>query len=468
MAERDGRAVGKGVTLAVVGLGTFMAALDGSVVNIALPLIQRDYGVPMATVTWVVTAYLLAISSLLLAFGRLGDIHGYRRLYAAGFAVFGAASLLCGLAPSLGWLVLARVVQGTGAAMLMAVGPALLTAAFPPGERGRALGLQATATYTALTVGPSLGGWIAGHLGWPWVFFVNLPVAAAGCLAARALPSDGQGSCQPFDLAGAALLAAGLVALLVALTRGEEWGWRSPAVEALLAAGALLLALFLLHEGRAPDPMLPLWLFRDPAFTGAVAAAFLQYTAVFMLLFLTPFYLQHLRGFTPQQAGALMTAQPALMVALAAASGWLSDRVGTRAPATAGMACLSLGIWLTARLGAAAPAWSIPARLAVVGAGSGLFTAPNNSAIMAAAPHRHRGVAAGLLALARNLGMMAGVAAAGALFGFLQGSRLAAGADPTSAFLGAFHETLLEASGLAAAGALLSFLRPAPGQHPGT
>ncbi len=350
--------------------------------------------------------------------------------------------------------------------MLMALGPALLTAVFPPGERGRALGLQATVTYVALTVGPSLGGWIAGHLGWPWVFFVNLPVAALGSLAAlRALAPDGQRRGQGFDLPGAVLLAAGLTALLVALTRGEEGGWRSPAREALLAAGALLLALFLLHEGRAPTPMLPLQLFREPAFTGPVVAAFLQYAAVFMLLFLMPFYLQHLRGFPPQQAGALMTAQPALMVALAAASGWLSDRIGTRLPAAAGMSCLSLGLWLTAHLDAAAPAWAVPVRLATVGAGSGLFTAPNNSAILAAAPLHHRGVAAGLMALARNLGMVTGVALAGALFGFLQESHLARGAASADAFLRAFRSTLLVAAGLAAAGAALSLLRPSPARE---
>ncbi|BDG60776.1 MFS transporter [Caldinitratiruptor microaerophilus] len=460
-ARRPAGAGEKWFVLGVVGVGTFMSALDGSVVNIAIPLIQRHYGATIGDVSWVVTAYLLAISSLLLAFGRLGDMWGYKGVYSAGYAVFGAGSLLSGLAPDLGALVAARALQGVGASMLMAIAPALIATSFPAAERGRALGLQATLTYAGLTVGPSLGGWIAGRFGWHWVFLVGVPVSAAGGLLALAVLKDGGRRVrQRFDLPGAGLLAAGLTAILLALSRGETWGWRSPAVTVLLAGGGLLLALFVVQERRAADPMMPLWLLGRPAFAGGVAAAYLQYTVVFMLTFLLPFYLQGLRGLSPQQAGAVMTAQPVAMVAVAAASGWLSDRVGSRLPATAGMAALGAGLWLMARAGIQTSPGDLMARLGLVGLGSGLFTAPNNSAILGAAPRDRQGVASGLLAAARNVGMVTGVALAGSLFAFLRGRLLAAGADPGGAFLAAFRATVLVAVGLAAAGALLSLLRP--------
>lgn len=466
-ARRPAGAGEKWFVLGVVGVGTFMSALDGSVVNIAIPLIQRHYGATIGDVSWVVTAYLLAISSLLLTFGRLGDMWGYKGVYSAGYAVFGVGSLLCGLAPTLGGLVLARAVQGVGASMLMAIAPALIATTFPAAERGRALGLQATLTYAGLTVGPSLGGWIAGRFGWHWVFLVNVPVSAAGgLLALTVLRAGSRGVRQRFDLPGAGLLAAGLTAMLLGLSRGETWGWQSLPVAALFAGGALFLALFVVQERRAADPMMPLWLLRRPAFAGGVTAAFLQYTVVFMLTFLLPFYLQGLRGLTPQQAGAVMTAQPAAMVAVAAMSGWLADRVGSRLPAVMGMAVLGTGLWLVSRAGAQTLPSDLMVRLGLVGLGSGLFTAPNNSVILGAAPRDRQGVASGLLAAARNVGMVTGVAASGSLFAFVRGRLQAAGAPAAEAFLGAFRTTVLVAVALATAGTLLSLIRPeAPGDR---
>lgn len=455
----------KWFVLGVVGVGTFMSALDGSVVNIALPLIQARYGATIGDVSWVVTAYLLTISSLLLTFGRLGDMWGYKGVYSTGYAVFGIGSLLCGLAPTMGWLVSARAFQGVGAAMLMAVGPALITTSFPASERGRALGLQATLTYAALTLGPSLGGWISGRFGWHWVFLVNVPVSLAGSLLALTiLRTTRRRSRQRFDLTGAGLLGAGLLAGLLALSRGETWGWKSATVAGLLGGGVALFALFIRLEGRVPQPMLPLWLFRNPAFAGGITAAFLQYVTVFMLTFLLPFYLQGQRGLSPQHAGAVMTAQPAMMVAVAAASGWLSDRVGARTPATAGLALLAAGVWFIAGAGADLLLTDLVIRLALVGLGSGLFTAPNNSAIMGSAPRDRQGVAAGVLAASRNVGMVTGVAAAGALFALARDALLRGGAAEPVAFLGAFRITLAAAGMLALAGSVLSLLRPVPGR----
>jgi MFS family permease len=334
---------------------------------------------------------------------------------------------------------------------------------FPGRERGRALGLQASVTYAGLTIGPSLGGWLSGRFGWPWVFLVNLPISAAGALAGLAtLPRTGGRGSQRFDVLGALLFAAGIASVLVGLSQGETWGWGSIGVVGSLAAGVGLLLFFVLHEHRTPQPMMPLWLFRIPAFAGGVAAAYLQYVVVFMLMFLLPFYLVLGRGFSPELAGLTMTAQPAAMMTVAAASGWLSDRVGPRLPATTGMALLTAGIWMVAHAGPDAGVSTLMMILAVVGLGSGLFTAPNNSTIMGAAPRDRQGIGAGLLAAARNIGMVSGIAVAGSLFAWRRNGLIAAGLAADMALIGGFSLTLSVASGVALAGMVLSLVRPVP------
>jgi len=451
-AKATGASSYKWLVLGVVGLGTFMSALDGSIVNTIVPLIREQYQATMGDISWVSAAYLLVISSLLLSIGRLGDIWGFKCAFSARFAIFGAGSLLCGLAPTLPALIGARVVQGTGAAVLMAIGPALITSSFPGTERGRALGLQATLTYTGLTLGPSLGGWIAGQFSWHWAFLINVPVAAIGvALAISHLRATERRGRQRFDLIGALTFAAGLTGLLVAMSQAESWGWGSGKTLLFVFGGLLLLLLFVRQERRTEQPMLPLWLFRNRVFSGGVVAAYLQYAATFMLTFLLPFYLQQFRGLSPAGAGAVMTAQPAVMVAVAGLAGWLSDKVGTRGPATLGMAVTAAGLWLLSRSGAATPYGLIMLFLGLVGLGSGLFTPPNNSSILGAAPRERQGIASALLAAARNVGMVSGIAFSSTLFTLLQRE---------SDFLAAFRDTLAGAVGLAALSAVLSLLRP--------
>jgi MFS family permease len=232
--------------LAVVAVGTLTSSLGGSLVNVTVPLIRRDFGADMGTASWVMAAYSLTVSALLLPAGRVGDLFGKRRVYAIGFAVFGAGSTLCALAPTLASLIAARALQGAGAAMLMSTGPALTTAAFPPAQRGRALGMQATATYTGLTLGPSIGGFLAHRAGWHLAFWVNVPVAVAGVLLARfVLRPLARGPAQPFPWVSAALLGPALAAALVAVTRGPTWGFSSATVLGLFAVSAALFAGFL-------------------------------------------------------------------------------------------------------------------------------------------------------------------------------------------------------------------------------
>jgi EmrB/QacA subfamily drug resistance transporter len=449
---------GRWWVLLAIGAGTFMAALDGSVVNTTLPVIRAAFAADVARIEWVVTVYLLVLSSLLLSFGRLGDLHGHRRVYLSGFALFIAGSALCGLAPGVEALIAFRALQALGAAMLSSNSPAILTKSFPSAERGRALGLQATMTYLGLTAGPSLGGWLAQHVGWRMIFYINLPVGlAALALSARFVPRDRPaGRAPPFDLPGSAAFIVSLVALLLALNQGHAWGWTSPAVLALLAAASLALAGFVALERRAPHPMLDLNLFRNPLFSGATASAVFNYICIFSVLFLMPFYLIQGRGLNAAQAGLLLTAQPLVMAAVAPLSGALSDRIGTRAPAGLGMAALAAGLLLLSRLGPQAPHSQIILALAVAGLGTGAFISPNNSALMGAAPRARQGIAAGVLATARNVGMVLGVGLAGAIFTTV----LAHGApgDPVALFDGV-QAAFRVAAGFAAAGCALAFAR---------
>ncbi|HEX7976356.1 MAG TPA: MFS transporter, partial [Anaerolineales bacterium] len=281
--------------LLAIGVGTFMTALDISVVNTVLPVVNRSFGRDgdVAAIEWVVIVYLLVVSGLLLTFGRLGDLRGHRFIYLAGFFVFVGSSVLCGLAPSALALVGFRAVQALGAAMLSANSPAILTKSFPDSQRGRALGLQATMTYLGLTVGPALGGWLTDLYSWRAVFFINLPVGVlALALSLWAVPHDGaERSAERFDLAGALLFSAGLVALLLGLNQGSSWGWQSLPILGLLLAAAIFLGLFVRNELHITNPMLDLSLFARRLFTTSTVSAILNYICVYGILFLMPFYL---------------------------------------------------------------------------------------------------------------------------------------------------------------------------------
>jgi EmrB/QacA subfamily drug resistance transporter len=438
-----------------------MSALDGSVVNAILPIVNHAFGSSVAAIEWVVAIYLLVVSGSLLTFGRLGDLHGHKPIYCAGFLVFLLGSALCGLANQVSMLIFCRAVQALGAAMLFANSPAILTHNFPAEERGRALGLQATMTYLGLTVGPSLGGWLTEKLSWRAVFYMNVPVGLlALALSLRFIPKDlhaAQG--RRFDLAGAATFMGGLVALLLGLNKGHAWGWTSPSIAGLLAAAILVLILFLAIESRVQDPMLDLRLFHYRPFSAAVASAVLNYVCVYSIVFLLPFYLLRGRGLTPGQAGLLLTTQPLTMAVAAPLSGMVSDRIGSRLPATLGMAILALGLFFLSRLGPLSPLTDVALALSITGLGTGIFVSPNNSALLGSAPSHQRGVAAGILATARLVGMVLGVGLAGAIF-----TTILARAKILGSSLGLFDGVragFLAASGVAILGLMISAIREA-------
>ena len=404
--------------LLAIGIGTFMTALDTSVVNTVLPIINQTFGGDIAQVEWVVIIYLLLVSGMLLSFGRLGDLRGHRPIYLAGFFSFVFSSVLCGLATSTLSLVFFRGLQALGAAMLSANSPAILTKSFPASQRGQALGLQATMTYLGLTVGPSLGGWLTDQFSWRAVFYINIPVGLlALALSWRFVPHDTQRSTsERFDLPGAAIFMAGLVTLLLGLNQGHNWGWTSLPILGLLAAAVGLLALFIWVELRSPHPMLDLSLFRNRLFSAATGAAVLNYICVYTIIFIMPFYLIQARSFSASQAGLLLTAMPITMAVLAPLSGTLSDKIGARLPSTVGMLGIAAGLFLLSRLGMDSPNSQIVLSLAAAGVGIGVFISPNTSALMGAAPRNRQGVAAGVMATSRNVGMVLGIGFAGAVF----------------------------------------------------
>ena len=446
----------KWLVLVAIGASTFMSALDTSVVNTVLPVINQSFDSQVATIEWVVTIYLLIVSGLLLSFGRLGDLRGHKPVFLLGFGIFIMSSALCGMAPSATALIAFRGLQALGAAMLAANSPAILTKNFPASQRGQTLGLQATMTYLGLTVAPSVGGWLTDLLTWRAIFYINVPVGLlAFLLSWRFIPLDSPSEHgERFDLAGALLFMSGLVLLLLGLNQGHAWGWTSPTILGILIFALVFLVAFIILESRQTSPMLDLSLFKQRVFSASALSAVLNYVTLFSILFLVPFYLLQGRGLTPSQAGLLLTAQPLIMAIVAPISGTLSDRIGTHLPGVVGMALLALGTYLLSKLGAQSPLENVAIALGIVGLGTGIFISPNNSALMGSAPRHRQGIAAGILATARSTGMVLGIGLAGAIF-----TTVLSQSQSDTALFTAMHTSFLFASGIAVAGVVTASLR---------
>lgn len=443
--------------LVAVAVGTFMSALDGSVVNVVWPVMGEAFHAKVSAIEWVVVIYLLVVSGTLLVFGRLGDLHGYKKTYVAGFAIFVTGSALCGLSPNEYVLVGFRAFQAIGAAMLFSASPAILTTSFPPQRRGQVLGLQGTFTYLGLTVGPPLGTFLTSRFGWPSIFYINVPVGLLALfLSLRFIPADtGSGDGERFDVPGALTFLVGLVALVLALNQGSEWGWTSPAVIASLVAAVVSLSAFVVLETRRESPMMDLSLFSSRTFSASSVTALLNYVGIYTVIFLMPSYLEQARGLTLQNTGMLLMIMPLVMATLAPIAGSLSDRFGTRTPVIAGMVVLAASLTGLGLLGPATPLWVVGVTLAAVGVGVGIFVSPNTSALMGAAPPHRRGIASGILAEARNVGMVLGVALAGAVFtSVLHGTQ--PGGNPAT--FSALSMGFFAAAIVAAAGAVVAMV----------
>ena len=458
----------KWLILSSVSLGSTMASLDGSIVNIALPRIQGDFGIDLTTVEWVVVAYLLVIGSLLLPVGRLGEVLTFKRVYLAGFSVFTAASVLCGAAPSVLALILFRVVQAMGGAMIMAMGPAIVARTFPASERGRALGLNGVSVSIGLSLGPVLGGILTQAATWRAIFMINVPIGIlAVAWAWRVLPAETRGQGQTFDARGAALSGAALFSLLLALSEGQSWGWTSAPTLALFATFIVLGAAFLLAERASAQPIIDLALFGIRPFAFGLASVVVAFTGIFTATFLLPFLLEQGRNLSPVDAGLWLTPVPIAMAIVAPFSGAASDRFGPAVLASAGIVVMALALLsltqLPVDLGFPDLAW----RLVLLGVGQGLFMSPNSSAVIGSVPGRRVGTASGILAQMRVTGQSLGIALSAAIVAtrlpvYLAG--LSGGAAPTAAehaqaLAGAIHDAFVVAAAVCAIGIVTSLVR---------
>ncbi|MDU4961204.1 MAG: MFS transporter [Sporomusaceae bacterium] len=424
---------------AITAVGTFMATLDSSIVNVAMPSLAAELAVGIDTAQWVVTAYLLTITALLLPLGRLGDMLGRRTLYALGFLVFTAGSALCAAAGGIASLVAARMVQAAGAAMLMAGAPAIITLTFPPSGRGRALGMTGAVVSLGSMTGPALGGVLVGMFGWEAVFTINLPIGLAGALLAwLLLPPEPLRRCEPFDAAGAALFALATTALLLAVSLGHRLGWLSLPVGGGLTLAGALIWLFIRRQQTAGYPLLALSLFQNRLFTVGLLAGMLSFMAGFSNVFLLPFFLDLVLRLDPSTIGLLLTPFPLAMAIVAPVSGRLSEKGKPALLTTAGLLVLTAGLWLQAGLTAEASVWRVAAGQAVLGVGNGLFQSPNNNSVMSAVPRDQVGVAGGINALVRNLGMVLGTAIAVTAY-----ESVRQGADAEAAVVAGYRAALL-------------------------
>ncbi|MDP4074381.1 MFS transporter [Acidovorax sp. A1169] len=429
--------------LASLSLAMLLSSLGTSIANVGLPTLAQAFGASFQQVQWVVLAYLLAITTVVVSVGRLGDLLGRRRLLLAGIALFTGASLLCGLAPSLWLLIAARAVQGLGAAVMMALAMALVADAVPKARTGSAMGLLGTMSAVGTALGPTLGGALIAGWSWPALFFINLPLGGAALwLAHRCLPADRERAATQrprFDIAGTVLLAATLAAYALAMTLGRgHWGALNTAL--LVGAGAGL-ALFVGVEHRAGGraggaaPLVPLALFKGPALGAGFAMGTLVTTVVMATLVVGPFYLSGALGLGAAQVGLAMSCGPLVSALAGVPAGRLVDRLGTQRTTVAGLIAMAAGSAALALLPAVWPASGVlgyVAALAVITAGYALFQAANNTAVMAATAlqPQQRGVTSGLLNLSRNLGLVTGASAMGAVFVWGVGGQGTAAAMP--------------------------------------
>ena len=419
-----------------IGLGTLMATIDASIVNISLPTLAGIFHTNFATIQWVVLSYALMLTSLMLGIGRLGDLLGKKKLYNIGLVIFTVGSFLCGMSPSVEWLIGYRALQGLGAAMTAALGTAIITEVFPSSERGRALGISGSIVSVGIALGPPIGGLLIGLVGWRFIFLVNVPIGViATFVVARVVPTlPPHKTGERFDYTGALIALATLICYALGMTFWQAQGLYSSATLALLAAGGIGVIIFFLVETRNKHPMVDLTMFRNVLFSLNLIMAFL----VFVVLagnFIAPFYLELVKGYPTEQVGLFMMVYPVCMGSIAPIAGGLSDRYGSRLISLVGLIFIIAGCYSISTLQVNTNMGGIVLRLIPFGLGMGIFQSPNNSAVMGTAPPERLGVASGLLALARTLGQTTGLPLMGALFTttLLTTGHLATGADITNA-----------------------------------
>jgi EmrB/QacA subfamily drug resistance transporter len=394
----------KRTALLVAILASFLTPFMVSSVNVALPVMGKELGMNAVILSWVPTSYLLAAAMFLVPFGRIADIHGRKKVFSWGIIVYTTASLLIAFSWSVAVLLFLRVVQGFGSAMIFGTGIAIVTSVYPPSERGRVLGINVSAVYVGLSLGPFLGGFLTQQFGWRSIFLANVPAGALALyVIARRLKGEwAEARGERFDLGGAVIYAVSLVVVMVGLTLLPQWSG-----VALVLVGFCWIGAFILWELRAPSPLLDMRLLTtNLTFSLSNIAALINYSATFAVTFLISLYLQYLKGFTPRQAGLVLVAQPVVMAAFSPLAGKLSDRIEPRIVASLGMGITAAGLAFFALLDDRSPLWFIIMNLMIIGFGFALFSSPNTNAVMSSIDRRSYGVGSAMLGTMRLTGQM--------------------------------------------------------------
>jgi EmrB/QacA subfamily drug resistance transporter len=404
-------------TLGAVAFGLFMIMLDNTVVNVALPTMEKDLHVSQARLEWVVVAYALTFAALLITGGKLGDMFGRRRLFVIGLVIFTASSLACGLATSAGFLIGARAVQGVGAALMSPATLSIITATFPPKERGQAIGIWAGVSALALAIGPLVGGVIVENINWNWIFFINIPVGILGIIASQIFIKESRDTSheQSLDLPGLITSALGLFALSYALIEGNGKGWTSPEIIGFFVAAVVLLVAFVLFELRQRLPMLDLSLFKIGSFSGSNTVAMLVSMGMFGVFFFVSLYIQNILGYSPTQAGAMFLPMTVLIIVIAPIAGRLSDRVGARWLMGGGMTIVGISLLLYQRATVDSDFLTLLPAMVLGGVGMAMTMSPMTAAAMGSVPVDKAGVGSGVLNSFRQVGGSLGIGLMGAI-----------------------------------------------------
>ena len=467
----------KWIVLSVTTIGALMAAIDSTIVILGLPEMMVKLHADLVQMIWVIMAYILVSTVFLLTFGRVADILGRVRMYNLGFLVFTIGSALCGFSNTAGQLIFFRLIQGTGAAMMVVNSVAIITEVFPANERGKALGLNAITFSFGGVAGPILGGLILTLADWRWIFFINIPVGIIGAVwgyrVLREMSIRKPG--ERFDLIGAVSFSIALTALLIALTMGIQFSFTSTPIVLLFCLFLIGLGVFLWWERRAQNPVLDFSLFNNRVYTFSVLSAMMQSLALFSVNFLIVFYLQGVLGYDPLKAALLLIPLPVMTSIVAPLGGNIADRIGARVPATIGLLIQGAALIWFMRLSPTTPYWQTAVGLGLMGLGGGLFYPPNTSAAMNASPKNRLGIASGTLATLRQAGMVTSFALALAvaasslprdvMMQLFVGNNVTLGSAPMKAFVIGMHSAFLVSTILVLIAAGISFVRGKEDRH---